>query len=54
MNSFENIMEIGAFAPKEQMLHFQLYFQIHDISKGVKRHYYMGGKPRNYHEIVLA
>ena len=22
LNSFENIMENGAFAPKEQMLHF--------------------------------
>ena len=32
MNSFENIMDKGAFAPKEQMLHF-LYFQILDISK---------------------
>ena len=26
-------MENGAFAPKEQMLHFPKYFQIHDISK---------------------
>ena len=26
-------MENGAFAPKEQMLHSPLYFQIHDISK---------------------
>ena len=25
-------MENGAFAPKEQMLHFPSYFQIHDIS----------------------
>ena len=24
---FENIMENGAFAPNEQMLHFPLYFQ---------------------------
>ena len=24
---FENIIENGAFAQKEQMLHFQLYFQ---------------------------
>ena len=24
---FENIMESGAFAPKEQMLHFPYYFQ---------------------------
>ena len=24
---FENIVENGAFSPKEQMLHFQLYFQ---------------------------
>ena len=32
-------MENGAFAPKEQMLHFP-YFQIHDILKGVKRYYY--------------
>ena len=29
-------MENGAFAPKEQMLHFP-YFQIHDISKASKR-----------------
>ena len=38
MNTFENIMENGAFAPKEQMLHFPKYFQIHDsskVSKGV-------------------
>ena len=31
-------MDNGAFAPKEQMLHFPLYFQTHDIlkvSKGV-------------------
>ena len=34
-------MENGAFAPKEQMLHFSYYFQIHDISdKGVKMLYY--------------
>ena len=26
-------MENGAIAPKEQMLHFQEYFQIHNISK---------------------
>ena len=25
-------MENGAFSPKEQMLHFPYYFQIHDIS----------------------
>ena len=35
MNTFENIMENGAFAPKEQMLHFPYYFQIHDISKAL-------------------
>ena len=29
-------MENGAFAPKEQMLHFPKYFQIHDISKASK------------------
>ena len=29
-------MENGAFAPKEQMLHFPYYFQIHDISKASK------------------
>ena len=29
-------MEDRAFAPKEQMLHFPLYFQIHDISKASK------------------
>ena len=28
-------MENGAFAPKEQMLHFPDYFQIHDISKAL-------------------
>ena len=32
LNTFENIMENGAFAPEEQILHFPLYFQIHDIS----------------------
>ena len=31
--TFGNIMEKGPFAPKEQMLHFPKYFQIHDISK---------------------
>ena len=35
LNTFENIMENGAFAPNEQMLHFPLYFQIHDISKAL-------------------
>ena len=35
MNTFEYIMETGAFAPEEQMLHFS-YFQIHDISKASK------------------
>ena len=29
-------MENGAFAPKEQMLHFPYYFQIHDILKASK------------------
>ena len=29
-------MENGAFAPKKQMLHFPLCFQIHDISKPSK------------------
>ena len=29
-------MENGAFALKEQMLHFPLYFQIHIISKASK------------------
>ena len=28
MNTFENIMVNGVFAPKEQMLHFPYYFQI--------------------------
>ena len=35
-------MENRAFAPKEQMLHFPEYFQIHDIlqaSKGVSMEY---------------
>ena len=36
LNTFENIMEKGAFAPKEQMLDFPSYFQIHDISKASK------------------
>ena len=27
LNTFEKIMEDEAFAPKEQMLHFPLYFQ---------------------------
>ena len=30
LNTFENIMENGAFAPNEQMLHFP-YFHIHAI-----------------------
>ena len=29
-------MENGEFAPKEQMLHFLKYIQIHDISKASK------------------
>ena len=28
-------MENGAFAPKEQMLHFPYFFQIRDISKAL-------------------
>ena len=36
MNTFENIMKNGAFAPKEQMLHFTYYFPLHDISKTSK------------------
>ena len=32
MNTFENIMENGAFAPTKQMLDFP-YFQMYDISK---------------------
>ena len=37
LNTFENIMENGAFAPNEQMLHFPWYLQIHTskVSKGV-------------------
>ena len=35
LNTFENIMEIGAFAPNEQMLHFPKYCQVHDISKAL-------------------
>ena len=35
MNTFENIMENGAFALLEQMLHFP-YFQMPDISKAPK------------------
>ena len=37
-------MENEAFAPKEQMLRFPLYFQIHDISKGVKRRYFLASR----------
>ena len=33
LNTFENIVENGAFAPKEQMLHIPKYLQKHDISK---------------------
>ena len=33
LNTFENIMENGALPPKEQMLDFPFYFQIHSISK---------------------
>ena len=29
-------MENGAFAPKEQMLHFLYYFQVQAISKALK------------------
>ena len=29
-------MENGAFAPKEQMIHFPKYFQVHDIPKALK------------------
>ena len=36
LNTFENIMENGAFAPMEQILHFPYYFQIYDISKAPK------------------
>ena len=36
VNTFENIMENGAFAPKEQMIHFPKYFQVHDIPKALK------------------
>ena len=36
LSTFENIMENGAFAPKEQMLNFPYYFQIDDISKASK------------------
>ena len=41
LNTFENIMENGAFASNEQMLRFPQYFQIHD-----KRRYY-GLKVKN-------
>ena len=34
LNTFENIMENGAFAPMEQMLHFH-NIQIYDISKAL-------------------
>ena len=36
LNTFENIMKNGVFAPLEQMIHFPKYFQIHDISKVAK------------------
>ena len=36
MKTFEKNMENGAFAPKEQMLHFPLNFQIQDISMASK------------------
>ena len=36
LNTFENIMENGAFAPKDQMHYFPYYFQIHYISKESK------------------
>ena len=36
MNTFENIMENEAFAPKEQKLHFPYHFQTRDISKALK------------------
>ena len=36
LNSFESIMENGAFAHKMQMLHFIYYFQICCISKASK------------------
>ena len=39
LNTFENIMENGAFALLEQMLHFPQYSQIHDF-KGIKMSYY--------------
>ena len=35
-NTYENIMENGAFAPKEQMLYLPYYLEIHDISKASK------------------
>ena len=40
LNTFENIMENKAFAPKYQMLHFPQYFQICCSSKASKRRYY--------------
>ena len=36
-NTFENILENGAFAQKEEMLHFLPHFQINDILKVSKR-----------------
>ena len=35
LDTFENIMEKGAFAPMEQMLLFPSYLQIHDISEAL-------------------
>ena len=40
MSTFENIMENGAFALLEQMLHFHIFFSNTWYFKGVKRRYY--------------
>ena len=38
--TFENLLENGAFASKEQMLHFSLMFSDKLYFKGINRRYY--------------
>ena len=47
LNTFENIMENGEFAPKKQMIHILYFFQIHDKglilwSKGLRPMFHGG------------
>ena len=44
------MMENGAFAPKEQMLHFPSHFQIHDIFQSVNA--LLWSKGLSQHSIV--